>query len=848
MKIFSQPLRQLAAVALVIINLILCIVELRAPNIEKTLETADISSKQGKAYIAELEFPLPFFYDISGDSMESASSSQLLVFEDARVLGPAHNLHDDIRKSGRGTYSHWGHSLLFSTPDNSDPRTNGRTYTVAAPAHLQSYILFFLIASDLAAVLVFRRFLLELLVTRTRLVSGIVLVSLGTVLASATLGIVGPLNAYTGHAKDFALVGEILLHALLGILVTSVHWLCGGGVAVLIIPERARSLSRIFLLGFPLGLILLAIMVCIALSVPQGRMIAFLLAAASGLPLLACRFGYQDIRSVLRKIGLITPFALMFGTMMGLLWHGPTQTLAASNIGDLTFYAGDVWTLAREFWPLRNLCMEGESYRYFNLLFPGIGAMLAPLPGFDSFLFIAVSGATFFALSTGIALALYAAASRTKSSGDLLPQHLAVVGATLAAARYPSWVIESIPVIHIVPLTVAIWFLAKETSSRVGSVLAVAILALLGSILTKVVTFAVLGPVALARSVGLFLRVRGVWRFIILFAGASALGYIVWMLWLLGPHFLKFGQFGPESLKYFRGGYNSIRVIPLLLRDIATLILGVTVFRLAQVELAVAIAGGLATSLIWPFLFYANFVCAIFIIGLLTLDHPERLQSNTKLLFSALLLALPAVLLGDLAGIQAGITWFACLGPIAWIAVNQGISFYADKSNRGRLTVAAIWSIGALGLLTVALLAVGRGQLIIDSGLRTSLYELTPSVRDIWLAVREKTPKDALIFTDQTGNDTKLLGGWNTYALFGQRQVYIADWQVSKHLRWDPDKRDEVLQRNEQVLRGDIRPTELPLSRRYGSFYAVVRQDRPVPSKYELIYDNKRYRLYRLAP
>ena len=53
MKMFSQPLRQLAAVALVIINLILCIAWLRAPNIEKTLETADIRSEQGKAYIAE---------------------------------------------------------------------------------------------------------------------------------------------------------------------------------------------------------------------------------------------------------------------------------------------------------------------------------------------------------------------------------------------------------------------------------------------------------------------------------------------------------------------------------------------------------------------------------------------------------------------------------------------------------------------------------------------------------------------------------------------------------------------------------------------------------------------------
>jgi len=64
---------------------------------------------------------------------ETSNRSGLMLFEDGRPLGPAHAVHDDIRKKGRGRYSHWTRgTLYFSTSDHSDPRTNGRTYEVAS--------------------------------------------------------------------------------------------------------------------------------------------------------------------------------------------------------------------------------------------------------------------------------------------------------------------------------------------------------------------------------------------------------------------------------------------------------------------------------------------------------------------------------------------------------------------------------------------------------------------------------------------------------------------------------------------------------------------------------------------
>ena len=58
------------------------------------------------------------------------SSSSLLLFEDGRPLGPAHAPHDEMRALGGGRFSHWGAHLYFTTSDNSDPRSNGRRYTV----------------------------------------------------------------------------------------------------------------------------------------------------------------------------------------------------------------------------------------------------------------------------------------------------------------------------------------------------------------------------------------------------------------------------------------------------------------------------------------------------------------------------------------------------------------------------------------------------------------------------------------------------------------------------------------------------------------------------------------------
>jgi ABC-type polysaccharide/polyol phosphate transport system ATPase subunit len=67
---------------------------------------------------------------IEGDSPEKPWRSPLILCEDERPMGTGHSPHEMIRSAGKGLFSHWGKQLLFSTSDNSDPRTNRRKYSL----------------------------------------------------------------------------------------------------------------------------------------------------------------------------------------------------------------------------------------------------------------------------------------------------------------------------------------------------------------------------------------------------------------------------------------------------------------------------------------------------------------------------------------------------------------------------------------------------------------------------------------------------------------------------------------------------------------------------------------------
>ncbi|MBX3464989.1 MAG: hypothetical protein KF830_17610 [Planctomycetes bacterium] len=82
---------------------------------------ADLQPELGRCFVARVGAGVPSDADIG---------SRLVVLEDGVPLPHAHAAHDDIRRLGGGRYSHWGDNVYFATRDDSDPRTNGRRYTV----------------------------------------------------------------------------------------------------------------------------------------------------------------------------------------------------------------------------------------------------------------------------------------------------------------------------------------------------------------------------------------------------------------------------------------------------------------------------------------------------------------------------------------------------------------------------------------------------------------------------------------------------------------------------------------------------------------------------------------------
>ncbi len=71
---------------------------------------------------------------------EPRTLSLLVLLEDGRPLGPPHQTHEEIRAQGMGRYSHWNGTLFFSARDNSDPRTNGRVYSIQVPVSARAYL------------------------------------------------------------------------------------------------------------------------------------------------------------------------------------------------------------------------------------------------------------------------------------------------------------------------------------------------------------------------------------------------------------------------------------------------------------------------------------------------------------------------------------------------------------------------------------------------------------------------------------------------------------------------------------------------------------------------------------
>jgi hypothetical protein len=77
-------------------------------------------------------------FEAHGDANDSDTSSPIELWEDSKKLGPAHSSISEIVSLGLGRFrleTGRGHGgwLTWSSSDNTNPMTNGRTYWVVKP-------------------------------------------------------------------------------------------------------------------------------------------------------------------------------------------------------------------------------------------------------------------------------------------------------------------------------------------------------------------------------------------------------------------------------------------------------------------------------------------------------------------------------------------------------------------------------------------------------------------------------------------------------------------------------------------------------------------------------------------
>jgi hypothetical protein len=670
-------------------------------------------------------------------------------------------------------------------------------------------------------------------------------------MALLAAGQVGRIQLPQAPPVDAELVLAAVWHALLGCILACMQWGAGAGLALWFHRNGELPLSRLMLLGFPLSLIAIAAMSYLVLALPFGGTVAGAGLIACFLPFLRRPPARAELAGLGRVMLSLIPVSVLLGCWMGLLGHGPTATLPGRPSGDLGFYAANMYSLQIQPLPFVNYANEGEVLLPFNMLLSMLGAALMRFIALDPFQFVLATGASLYVFGFGLALYAYLSLRSNIATGL---SYVVLVLAAIVAMRYPYWVVESTPVIFTVPLAVSIWYCATDDRSATA-VFTNTAMAIVGSALSKVTSVIALAAVSLAPLLGApqemaqqFRRSPLSVKIAVTAIAIIALSYAALMLYRFGPLMVAAGGIAPESYERYQWAtqFQMPRraVLPYLLRDTGTFLLAVLAFRMLPWALATALAVSLAAAFIVPSVLRINFMCAALMLALAGVDSPLLLKKSKWLAVAAFLLCLPAIVQTDFGGYPSSAVWVLCIGGMAWTvcasapARTHAAAFFAPHF--ARLGIVILSLAGVLALAAVA------NQEIVFAAPSDYLY-IPPEARDIWTVVRQQTPKRALIFTDQTGAEPfSALGGWNTYATTGQRQIYVAGWYQSPEFRQSPQLLMERLRLNESLLSGQIQPADLHYrAGPYSDYFAVVRRMRTMPANWRKVYENAAYALYR---
>lgn len=629
------------------------------------------------------------------------------------------------------------------------------------------------------------------------------------------------------HFVDRALVMASLGHAALGTVIALLHLASGAGVLALF--DRRQQLISPFLMlfGLPAGLVLLTGLALFALNgwVTVLLALVILISFAAGGTIEAARrfraegWSFRTPGAAVRLL-LILLVPTLYGAWMGLIQHGPTQTLTAYPIMDLLYYATSIESIDLSGWPPRDLNYEGGWLNHINMVWSTIGAAVSGVPGFDPFLYVVAGSQS--------ALFVFASTSLVQLN-RIYPANAAINGilflALLTATYFPGWISNSPSVIHALPLTVSFFVLLQQAEMRrlAGTfhwtdLLALSGMALIATALTKTVVFGLMVPLTglwILRSWPLVpkgLKISAIILGVVF--GLILVGFTVFSANFIASFLVP----APWSWIWHQNGFTGFW--PILLREVSALLIAAGILRARPNFTGLGLAGLMVLSIFFPSIL-------IVITALTGLYIAMEIRQGAHLPASALVLltvgyalAIPKAVFGDPAGLAPAIGWIFAIGLMSVMIVGSTGKLLRNGNIR---------SLAALGM-GVLLVAAGFGQIPVRSGYwyPVSGYEgITPDEFHIWRTARTCLPRDALVFTDQTGTEGHLDGHWNLYPQIGGRQVYIAGIGQSHGAQLRPDEIAERRALNTDVLAGTRDPETLVLGRRYGLFARIARSDPP---------------------
>ena len=574
------------------------------------------------------------------------------------------------------------------------------------------------------------------------------------------------------------LTATIAAHAVLGVALAALVWATGYGWLAAARRDSAW-------LAYPVGLLVCVLAAWLVLL--SGWLTPVSLALLAPVAL--------GVRRTITPALASAPFAAGLGLALGWMLRGPTSEESSHAYGDLLFYAAKLASARESVAPFRDLLVAGESSTYVEA---GSTFLGAALPFVDPILFQA-------ATIPALLVAMLALGFASRGVRVVAGWQLAALGPlAVAVVAYPTWITESPPVALALPLAFSLYALARDRL-ELGELTAGVILIGLAFALTKGFGVIELGVAVCFAAAAL--RDRGETRRALVYAVPIAVTAVAsfaffaltsgWLTDLLDVKLLPGDAI--DGLRAQRDHRDTQAAAPALL--VAGELLLALAFARARAWLplsflAAAIAG---TWFVGGHGFDITLGLSIVIALLVLAERPALLRTQLPLVVAAGVALALSAMFRDISGVRAGIV----LGVVLGAGVLAGLS----RSRRGTVLVAVA------ATLVAAVLGWG--------GLTNGPPTLTPEHYDIWRQVRERVPRDGIVFTSETGPVIDGDQGWNYYPGVARRQVYLAGWSSSP-LLVDRAERERRLRANADVVAGRRDPRAVAPGR--SAYFVVTRR------------------------